>query len=76
MDQPVRQQAAVLALVRASRGEWYQTAEVLAEAGSALRLLGGEPLVMSAERRRRADELVSRVRPADVPEAQGLKDCV
>lgn len=72
MDQPVRQQAAVLALVRASRGEWYQTAEVLAEAGSALRLLGGEPLVMSAERRRRADELVSRVRPADVPEAQGL----
>src|SRR5260370_1406244 len=35
MDEPRREQAAVLALVRASPGEWYQTADVIAEAGSA-----------------------------------------
>src|SRR5258708_29219444 len=76
MDEPRREQAAVLALVRASPGEWYQTADVIAEAGSALRLLGGEPMIMSTERHRHASELTSRVKPADVSEAQALIDRV
>ena len=76
MDEPMREQAAVLALVRASPGEWYQTADVIAEAGGALKLLGGEPMIMSTKRRRHASELASRVKPADVSEAQALIDRV
>jgi DNA processing protein len=76
MDEPMREQAAVLALVRASRGEWHQTADAIAGAGSALRLLGGEPAILSAERRQRASELASRVRPGDVSQAQALIDRV
>jgi DNA processing protein len=76
MEEPMREQAAVLALVRACQGEWYQTADVISEAGSAVRLLGGEPVIMSAERRQYAGDLVSRVSPADVAEAQALIDRV
>jgi DNA processing protein len=72
MDEPMREQAAVLALVRVSRGEWYQTADVISEAGSALRLLGSEPVILPAERRQHARELASRVSPADVSQAQAL----
>jgi DNA processing protein len=72
MDEPMREQAAVLALVRASPGEWYQTADVISEAGSALRLLGGEPVIMPAERAQYARELVSGVSPADVSQAEAL----
>lgn len=72
MDGPMREQAAVLALIRAAPGEWYQAADVIAEAGSALRLLGGKPVIMSAKRRRQASELVSRVDHADVARAQAL----
>ena len=72
MDEPMREQAAVLALVRASPGEWYQTADVISEAGSAVRLLGGEPVIMPAERAQYARELVSRVSPADVSQAEAL----
>jgi len=72
MDEPVREQAAVLALVRASPGEWHQTADVIAEAGSALRLLGGEPAIMSADRRQHASELASRVRPDSLQQAEDL----
>lgn len=72
MDEPMHEQAAVLALVRASHNDWYQTADVIAEAGSAVRMLAGEMPVMSAERRQRATELLSRVSPADVSEAQAL----
>ena len=76
MDEPMREHAAVLALVRASPGEWYQTADVISEAGSAVRLLGGEPVIMPAERRQYASELVSRIGPADVSQAQTLIDRV
>ena len=76
MDEPMREQAAVLALVRSAPGEWYRTADVIAEAGSALRLLRGEPTILSAQRRQRASELVSRVRPADLSRAQALIDRV
>ncbi len=72
MDEPMREQAAVLALVRAGKGEWYQTADMISQAGSALRLLGDEPVIMSAERREHARELASRISPADVSQAQAL----
>lgn len=72
MDEPVHEQAAVLALVRASQGEWYQTADVIAEAGSADRLLAGDTPVMSAQRRQRAGELLSRVTAEDVAAASAL----
>jgi DNA processing protein len=72
MDGQVREQAAVLALVRASRGDWYQTADVIAEAGGAVRLLAGEMPVMSAERRQRATELLSWVTSTDVSDAREL----
>jgi DNA processing protein len=72
MDEPMREQAAVLALVRAGQGEWYQTADMISEAGSAVRLLGDEPVIMSAERREHARELASRISPADVSQAQAL----
>jgi DNA processing protein len=72
MDDAVREQAAVLALVRASQGDWYQTADVIAEAGNAVRLLAGEMPVMSAERRQRATELLSRVSTADLSDAREL----
>jgi hypothetical protein len=49
MGEPMREQAVVLALVRASAEEWYQTADVISEAGSALRLLSDETVIMSAE---------------------------
>jgi DNA processing protein len=72
MDDPMREQAAVLALVQASVGEWYQTADMISEAGSAVRLLDREPLVLSAQRRQQADEVVSRVRPESLNLAQAL----
>lgn len=72
MDELAGEQAAVLALVRASPGEWYQTADMIAEAGSAVRLLAGDMPVMSEERRQRAIQLSSRVRAADVSDARGL----
>src|SRR5215831_14103849 len=76
MDEPMREQAAVLALVRASAGEWYQTADVISEAGSALRLLDGETAIMSAEREQHARQLVPRVTPASLEQAQALIDRV
>jgi DNA processing protein len=76
VDEPMREQAAVLALVRASAGEWYQTADVISEAGSARRLLDGETVIMSAEREQHARQLVSRVTLADLAQAQELIDRV
>jgi DNA processing protein len=70
MDELMREQAAVLALVSASPGEWYQTADVICEAGSALRLLAREPVIMPTERRQYAQELVDRVTPTDLSKAQ------
>lgn len=76
MDERMHEQAAVLALVQASPGEWYQTADVIAEAGSAIRLLDGPPVIMPEERERQAGELISRVKAADVPRAEALIDRV
>jgi DNA processing protein len=72
MGQPPGEQAAVLALIRACDGEWYQTAEMIAEAGSAVRLLDGEPVIMAADLWQRAAALASRVAPGDLSHAQDL----
>jgi DNA processing protein len=76
MGQQAGEQAAVLALIRACDGEWHQTAGMIAEAGSAARLLDGEPVIMPAGRRQHAAELASRVTPEDVSHAQALIDRV
>jgi DNA processing protein len=72
MDEPMREQAAVLALVAASPGDWYQTADVISEAGSAVRLLTGEPVIMPTERREHAEQLVARVKPGAVSSAEAM----
>lgn len=72
MGELMREQTAVLALVRASPAEWHRTADVIAEAGSALRLLDGTPAVLSADHQAYADELVSRVAAEDMERAQEL----
>jgi DNA processing protein len=76
MGEPMREQAVVLALVRASAEEWYQTADVISEAGSALRLLSDETVIMSAERQQHARQLVSQITPDDISQAQALIDRV
>jgi DNA processing protein len=68
----MHEQAAVLAMVSASPGEWYQTADMIAEAGSAVRLLAGDIPVMSEQHRRRASDVIPRVSDATVAEAQEL----
>jgi DNA processing protein len=68
----LREQAAVLALVRASAKEWYRTAAVIADSGSAVRLLNGDVAPMSVEQRGYADQLVGRVGPDDVEQAHAL----
>lgn len=72
MGEQRREQAAVLALVRASQSDWYQTADVVAETGSAARLLDGEPPIMSTERKQHAADLISRVTPDDIARAHDL----
>jgi DNA processing protein len=71
MPQPhtsdVREQAAVLALVAASRGNWHRTASMIAEVGSALKLLGCEWTGRETFEVAEAEELVRRV-PSDAIE--------
>lgn len=77
MSSPSGEQAAVLALTKASPREWYRTAAVIYEAGSAVRLLNGQSRGRLAEAHQRyADELVNRVRPGDLASAQDLIDHV
>lgn len=72
MEHSVSEQAAVLALVRASPAEWYRTADLIAEAGSAVRLVNAELGVISRDQREYAEELVAQVRPRDLSEAHTL----
>lgn len=77
MSSPSGEQAAVLALTKASPREWYRTAAVIYEAGSALQLLGGQSNPLLAEAHQKyARDLVQRVRPDDLAEAQTLIDRV
>lgn len=67
-----REQAALLALVQASPKEWYRTADVIADNGSAVRLLDGDIAPMSVEQREYADQLRVQVRPSDIDHARAL----
>jgi DNA processing protein len=65
-----REQAAVLALTKVSPAEWYRTATVIMEAGSACDLLEGRPRIMADEHCRYAEELLSRIKPEDLDLAE------
>jgi DNA processing protein len=66
------EQAAVLALTKASPREWYRTAAVIYDAGSALGLLNGESRLLTEAHQTYARELVDRVQDEDVAEAAAL----
>jgi DNA processing protein len=72
MAEPSLEQAAVLALTKASPREWYRTAALIHEAGSAVRLLKGDTPMLSVPHQRYAEELQGRVTPEDVDLAHGL----
>ncbi|MEU4554017.1 DNA-processing protein DprA [Micromonospora violae] len=76
MGDSAAEQAAVLALTKASPGEWYRTAAVISEAGSALKLLAGDAGFLSAPHQRYAEELLRRVAPEDVQAASDLIESV
>lgn len=60
----IRERAAVLTLVSATKNEWYMTAALIANAGSALRLLNRD--WSSPEEQVRASDLLSRVKEGDL----------
>ncbi|MBV9012120.1 MAG: DNA-protecting protein DprA [Pseudonocardiales bacterium] len=66
------EQAAVLALTRASPGEWFRTAAVIYESGGALALLDRQIGLIPEEHRQYAEELLERVRPEDLDAAEEL----
>jgi DNA processing protein len=63
------EQAAVLALTKASPREWYRTAALVYEAGSAVALINGDATVLAEAHRQYADELVPRVTSEDLDDA-------
>jgi len=69
---PLPERAAVLALVGATRGEWYRTAALIEDAGSALRVVNRdwaefEPFDLSV-----AEAMAERVKASDVPKYEAL----
>jgi DNA processing protein len=71
-EAPRAEQAAVLALVGATKGEWYRTSALVEDAGSALRVLardwtGFEPFDVEE-----AAALAGRVGPDDLTRYEGL----
>lgn len=76
MAASLQEKAAVLTLVKASSREWHRTADVIAEGGSALRLLAGDFPPMAAEQEDHARDLLTRVQPGDVERALELIDRV
>jgi DNA processing protein len=69
----VREQAAVLALTRASPAEWYRTATVIYEAGSALAIVEGRgDALMTDIHREYAEQLKLKVEPSDLDAAEQL----
>lgn len=66
------ERAAVLALVAATKGEWYRTAALIEDAGSALRVIerawsGFEPFDIA-----QAEAVVERVRPGDLERYENM----
>jgi DNA processing protein len=72
MSTTAAEQVAVLALTKASPREWYRTAAVIYESGSALALLNGQIGPMPEEQRQYAKELLQRVQPEDLEAAEKL----
>jgi DNA processing protein len=72
MSHPAAEQAAVLALAKASPREWYRTAAVIGEAGSAVKLLEGDTPLMSIPHQRYAEELRQQVGVDDLEAAHDL----
>ncbi|MGH3832575.1 MAG: DNA-processing protein DprA [Pseudonocardiaceae bacterium] len=68
----VAEQAAVLALTRASPREWFRTAAIIYESGSALAFLDRQFGLIPEEHRLYAEDLLERVRPEDLEAAQEL----
>lgn len=66
MGSRTEEQAAVLALTRATTTEWHRTATVIYENRSALALVSGQIGFMAEGHRRYAEELASRVDPDQV----------
>ncbi|MFC4591255.1 DNA-protecting protein DprA [Sphaerisporangium corydalis] len=68
----VQEQAAVLALTKATVGPWHHTARVIQAAGSALTLLDGEYTGLDQEDRTYAAEVVSRCPAGALARAEEL----
>ncbi|MGH4016654.1 MAG: DNA-processing protein DprA [Gemmatimonadales bacterium] len=66
------EQAAVLALTRATPAEWFRTATVIYEVGSALAVLDGRTGLLSDVHHEYAAQLRSRVRSEHLQEAERL----
>ena len=64
----VREQAALLALVSHTNGEWYKTATLVEEVGSALRLVNGDYSLLDETDAEVADELRQQVSSEEVEE--------
>ncbi len=62
----MREQAALLALVGHTDQEWYKTATLVEEAGSALRVLRGDPVGLDIVDAARAADLADRVSSGEV----------
>ncbi len=72
MSHPADEQAAVLALTKATPREWYRTAAVISEAGSAISLLAEDTPLLAVTLQRYAEELRQRVTPEDLDAARDL----
>ncbi|TDD27018.1 DNA-processing protein DprA [Actinomadura sp. KC06] len=70
------EQAAVLALVKASARDWHRTANLIAECGSAERIIDGETGLVSRDQQDVVDEIRARLEPGDVERARQLIDRV
>ncbi|MFF0572964.1 DNA-processing protein DprA [Streptosporangium saharense] len=66
------EQAAVLALARATTGPWHRTARVIQAARGALRLVDGDLTGLCEDDRAHAAEIVSRLLPGDLTRAEDL----
>ncbi|MEU1392474.1 MULTISPECIES: hypothetical protein [unclassified Nonomuraea] len=66
------EQAAVLALTRATAGPWHHTARVVEARGSALRLARGDLGGLGEHDRAHAARVVARLRPGDLDRAAAL----
>lgn len=72
MTDSTREQACVLALTGASQAEWFRTAAVISEVGSAVGLLEGRNGLLTEEHVAYAEQLRSEVKSKDIDDAERL----